>query len=318
MDEIQKIVEGVLKGEKRSIARAITLIENNHPDAAKIISQLYPFTGKAYVIGVTGPAGSGKSTLIQKMVQELRRMGKTVGIVAVDPTSPFTGGAFLGDRIRMQALSLDEGVFIRSMASRESVGGLAKATKDAVRILDASGKDYVIVETIGAGQLEIDVVKVAHTIVVVLAPGLGDEIQAIKAGLMEIGDIFVINKADRENADKAVIDLLSAFELNAEKKWKPPVVKTVALTGEGVNELLNEIERHRKFLESGVFEDKRRKLVEAELTEAISRKVAETLVLKLKSEGEFQKLVEQIMERKKDPYTIAEELVKRKIEGKEA
>ena len=196
MAEIEKLVQGILAGEKRSIARAITIIENNGQKAQKIISAIYPHTGKAYIIGITGPAGSGKSTLIEKIVRKLRKDGKSVGIVAVDPTSPFTGGAFLGDRIRMQNLSLDEGVFIRSMASRNSLGGLAKATKDAIKVLDASGKDYVIVETVGAGQLEVDIVKVAHTVIVVLAPGFGDEIQAIKAGLMEIGDIFVINKAD--------------------------------------------------------------------------------------------------------------------------
>ena len=314
--EIEKLVQGVLAGEKKSIARAITLIENEGKDCQKIISAIYPYTGKAYVIGVTGPAGSGKSTLIEKIVKELRKNGNTVGIVAVDPTSPFTGGAFLGDRIRMQNLSLDDGVFIRSMASRNSLGGLAKATKNAVRILDASGKDYIIVETVGAGQLEVDIVKVAHTVIVVLAPGFGDEIQAIKAGLMEIGDIFVINKADRENADRAVIDLLSAIELNTHKTWKPPVIKTVALTGEGVNELLKAIEEHRKYLQTGPLEEKRRKRVEAELLEAISQRITETLIVELRKNGKLEELVKKVMDRKADPYSVAEEILKEKVSKK--
>ncbi|MCD6432329.1 methylmalonyl Co-A mutase-associated GTPase MeaB, partial [Candidatus Bathyarchaeota archaeon] len=204
---MEEIVQGVLAGDRRSIAKAITIIENNPEKAHRIIASIYPHTGKAHVIGITGPGGSGKSTLIEKIIREYRRRGKTVGVIAVDPTSPFTGGAFLGDRIRMQELSVDEGVFIRSMATRNYLGGIARATKDAVKVLDASGRDVVIVETVGAGQSEVEIIKVAQTIVVVFAPGLGDEIQAIKAGVMEIGDIFVVNKADRENVDKSVMDI---------------------------------------------------------------------------------------------------------------
>ena len=314
--EIEKLIQGILAGEKRSIARAITIIENDGQKAQKIISAIYPHTGKAYVIGITGPAGSGKSTLIEKIVKKLRENGKSVGIVAVDPTSPFTGGAFLGDRIRMQTLSLDKGVFIRSMASRNSLGGLAKATKDAIKVLDAAGKDYIIVETVGAGQLEVDVVKVAHTVIVVLAPGFGDEIQAIKAGLMEIGDIFVINKADRENADRAVIDLLSALELNTEKKWKPQVIKTVALTGEGIDDLLKAVEEHRKYLEAGELEKKRRKRAEAELLEAISQRLKDTIIAELKKDKTLESFIEKIMNRESDPYTVADILLQEKIKGK--
>ena len=314
--EIEKLIQGILAGEKRSIARAITIIENDGQKAQKIISAIYPYTGKAYVIGITGPAGSGKSTLIEKIVKKLRENGKSVGIVAVDPTSPFTGGAFLGDRIRMQTLSLDKGVFIRSMASRNSLGGLAKATKDAIKVLDAAGKDYIIVETVGAGQLEVDVVKVAHTVIVVLAPGFGDEIQAIKAGLMEIGDIFVINKADRENADRAVIDLLSALELNTEKKWKPQVIKTVALTGEGIDDLLKAVEEHRKYLEAGELEKKRRKRAEAELLEAISQRLKDTIIAELKKDKTLESFIEKIMNRESDPYTVADILLQEKIKGK--
>ena len=316
MTEIDNLVQGILAGEKRSIARAITIIENNGEKAQKIISAIYPYTGKAYVIGITGPAGSGKSTLIEKIVKKLRENGKSVGVVAVDPTSPFTGGAFLGDRIRMQNLSLDKEVFIRSMASRNSLGGLAKATKDAIKVLDAAGKDYIIVETVGAGQLEVDIVKVAHTVIIVLAPGFGDEIQAIKAGLMEIGDIFVINKADRENADRAVIDLLSALELNTKRKWKPQVIKTVALTGKGVDELLKAIEEHKKYLEAGELEEKRRKRIEAELLEAISQRLTDTIIAELKTDKKLESFIEKIMNRESDPYTIADMLLKEKIKRK--
>ncbi|HDD70071.1 MAG TPA: methylmalonyl Co-A mutase-associated GTPase MeaB, partial [Candidatus Bathyarchaeota archaeon] len=198
MSKTEEIVQGVLAGNKRSIAKAITLIENNAPEAKKLLAHVYSHTGKAHIIGITGPGGSGKSTLIEKIVREYRRNGKKVGVIAVDPTSPFTGGAFLGDRIRMQELSTDEDVFIRSMATRNYLGGIARATKDAVKVLDASGKDVIIVETVGAGQSEVEIIKIADSVVVIHAPGLGDEIQAIKAGLMEIADIFVVNKADRE------------------------------------------------------------------------------------------------------------------------
>ncbi|RJS82656.1 methylmalonyl Co-A mutase-associated GTPase MeaB, partial [Candidatus Bathyarchaeota archaeon] len=190
MSKTEEIVQGVLAGNKRSIAKAITLIENNDPEAKKLLAHVYSHTGKAHIIGITGPGGSGKSTLIEKIVREYRRNGKKVGVIAVDPTSPFTGGAFLGDRIRMQELSTDEDVFIRSMATRNYLGGIARATKDAVKVLDASGKDVIIVETVGAGQSEVEIIKIADSVVVIHAPGLGDEIQAIKAGLMEIADIF--------------------------------------------------------------------------------------------------------------------------------
>ena len=304
---IEQLVNEVLKGDRRSIARAITLVENNSPEAQEVISSLYPHTGKTYIIGVTGPTGSGKSTLIEKLAKELRRKGKTVGIVCVDPTSPFTGGAFLGDRVRMQELSVDEGVFIRSMATRGNPGGLARATKDAVRILDASGKDVVIVEAVGAGQSEVDIIKVAHTILVVLPPGLGDEIQAIKAGIMEIGDVFVANKADRENADKTVTDIESMLNMAPEKdEWRPPVIKTVAITGEGITELLNKIDQHREYLETGALELRRKQRVEAELVEAIKQRVTESVLRELKERGKFDELIHKILTREMDPYSAAD------------
>lgn len=311
---IDEIVKGVLAGDRRSIARAITIAEDNTPEAQKLIAAIYPHTGKAHIIGLTGPGGSGKSTLIEKMVREYRRKGKTVGVVAVDPSSPFTGGAFLGDRIRMQELSTDEGVFIRSMATRNYAGGIAKATKDAVKILDAAGKDIILVETVGAGQSEVEIIKVAQSIVVIHAPGLGDDIQAIKAGLMEIADIFVVNKADRENADKAAMDIQAMLQLNNKKTaWKPPILKTTALTGEGVSQLIEKLEEHKNFLEK---EEERRKSLlraEAELVEAIKEKIVNVVINELKKEEKFEDLLHKILDKKIDPASAAEKLLHGKL-----
>jgi LAO/AO transport system kinase len=315
---VQQLADAVLRGDRRAIARAITLVENGSPEAQKIVSQLYPHTGKAQVIGVTGPGGAGKSTLVEKIIRELRRGGKTVGIVAVDPTSPFSGGAFLGDRIRMQDLSTDEGVFIRSMATRNNPGGLAKATKDAVRILDASGRDVVIVETVGAGQSEVDIIKIAQTVVVVLAPGLGDEIQAIKAGIMEIGDIFVVNKADRENAGKAVTDIQAMLGLgNHESGWTPAIIKTVAITGEGTSQLLEKIDEHRRHLEKGEAGIRQKRIVEAELVEAIKQKAAEHILETLRRSGKLDTLVSRILAKETDPLTAAEKVLAEQIKRKD-
>lgn len=320
MTKTEEIAKGVLSGNRRSIARAISIIENNEPETPELIAKIYPHTGKAHIIGLTGAGGAGKSTLIEKIVKEYRRRGKTVGVVAVDPTSPFTGGAFLGDRIRMQELSTDEGVFIRSMATRNYAGGIAKATKDAVKILDAAGKDVIIVETVGAGQSEVEIIKVAQTIVVIHAPGLGDEIQAIKAGIMEIADIFVVNKADRENANKAVIDIQSNLQLNnKESPWKPSVLKTIALTGEGVPELLDKIEEHRCFL-AGDLTCKKASLrtkAEAELIDAIREKLTASFIEELKKEDRFDRLIHEIMEKKTDPASAAEKLVKKAVRDAE-
>lgn len=292
----------------------MSLLENEASEAPKIISKLYPHSGKAHVVGITGPGGSGKSTLVGALIKELRRQGKTVGVVAVDPSSPFTGGAFLGDRIRMQEFSVDEGVFIRSMATRNSLGGLAKATKDVVLVLDASGKDVIIVETVGAGQSEVDVIKVAHTVVVVFAPGLGDEIQAIKAGIMEIGDIFVINKADRENANKAVSDIEAMLKLNSKKEgWTPPIVKTVAITGEGTPSLLQKIEEHRKYLQLGMLEEKHKKRIEMELIEALKERVTKAVIEELKMDGQLEVLKNKILARETDPYSAVNDVLEKKL-----
>jgi len=315
LSKVEEIAKGVLAGDKRSIAKAITIVENKPEEAQRLIAAIYPHTGKAHIIGLTGPGGAGKSTLIEKMVREYRRRGKTVGVIAVDPTSPFTGGAFLGDRIRMQELTMDEGVFIRSMATRNNPGGIAKATKDAVKILDAAGKDVIIVETVGAGQSEVDIVKVAQTVVVVHAPGLGDEIQAIKAGLMEIADIFVVNKADRENADKTVIDIQAVLQLDDRvKAWNPPIVKTVAVTGEGVPQLLDKIEEHRQFLQRELLQKRSWEKAQAELVEAIRDKVTSSIIEKLKREKRFEKILQQIVNREIDPATAAEKLLNQEME----
>jgi LAO/AO transport system kinase len=318
LNKTEEIVNGVLAGNKRSIAKAITAIENCTSQGQELITKLFPYTGKAHVIGLTGAGGAGKSTLIEKIVREYRSRGKTVGVVAVDPTSPFSGGAFLGDRIRMAELSTDEGVFIRSMATRNYAGGIARATKDAVKVLDAAGKNIVIVETVGAGQSEVEIIKVAQTIIVVHAPGLGDEIQAIKAGIMEIADIFVVNKADREDADKAVIDIQSNLQLsNKQTAWKPPVLKTTAITGEGVRELVDKTEEHRYFLEGNT--ECRTALLknraEAELVEAIKEKVADTLIDELRRKGKLDELLQRILEKKVDPTSAAEKVLKETLKN---
>lgn len=318
MNKTQEIVNGVLAGNKRSIAKAITAIENCTNQGQELITKLFPHTGKAHVIGLTGTGGAGKSTLIEKIVREYRSRGKSVGVVAVDPTSPFSGGAFLGDRIRMAELSTDEGVFIRSMATRNYAGGIARATKDAVKVLDAAGKNIVIVETVGAGQSEVEIIKVAQTIIVVHAPGLGDEIQAIKAGIMEIADIFVVNKADRENADKAVIDIQSNLQLsNKQAAWNPPVLKTTAITGEGVRGLVDKAEEHRCFLEGNA--ECRTALLknraEAELVDAIKEKVADTLIDELRRKGKLDELLQRILEKKVDPTSAAEKVLKETLKN---
>jgi LAO/AO transport system kinase len=317
LTRIEEIARGVLAGDRRSTARAITIVENNTAQTQKLITSIYPHTGKAHIIGITGPGGSGKSTLIEKMIRKYRQKDNTVGVIAVDPTSPFTGGAFLGDRIRMQELSTDQGVFIRSMATRNYMGGIAKATRDAVKVLDASGKDIVIVETVGAGQSEVEIIKVAKTVVVLFAPGLGDEIQAIKAGIMEIGDIFVVNKADRENANKAVMDIQAMLQLNnKERAWKPAVMKTVALTGEGVPQVVEKIEEHGLFLEKELERRRSRNKAEAELVEAIKENVASSIIEELKKEGKLEGLLQKILEKEMDPTYAAEKLLNKKFRKK--
>jgi LAO/AO transport system kinase len=307
----QALVERVLRGDARAGARLISLVENAAPEAVLALKQLYARTGRAYVVGITGPPGSGKSTLTDQLTHQLRRMQKTVGIIAVDPTSPFTGGAILADRIRMQRHSLDDGVFIRSMATRGHLGGLTRATNDVVDILDAMGKEFILIETVGVGQDEIDIVRTAHTTLVVAVPGLGDEIQAIKAGIMEIGDLFVVNKADRDGADRAVLDLEMMLEHgSSDSGWRPRVYRTVAARGEGVEQLTQGILEHREFL----FEEQAHRLKGKERSRSVFRALLQDRVTaraleRLAGNGGLEALVERIARRDTDPYTAVEEVL---------
>jgi LAO/AO transport system kinase len=310
LTDVERLCQGVLRGDRRSTARLITIIEDGLPEARKAISLLYPHTGGAHVIGVTGPPGVGKSSLIEKLIQLIRVGGETVGVVAVDPTSPYSGGAFLGDRVRMQGLGTDDGVFIRSMATRGGHGGVARATRDAVKVLDASGKDYVIVETVGAGQSEVEVIRVAETVVVVLSPVMGDEIQALKAGMMEIGDVFVVNKSDLPGSDLVIADIRSMLSMKkAGAGWEPPILRTVATTGEGVETLLDSVISHREHRRSPANEGIRRQSVEEMLSLTLRDRAAERLIARMRTRGDLDRAVERVLNREIDHYTAAEELL---------
>jgi LAO/AO transport system kinase len=301
----------VLQGDPRSIARLITLAENNSSQAASVLKEIHPYTGKAYVIGITGVMGSGKSTLIYELTREYRKKGLNVGIIAIDPTSPFSGGALLGDRIRMMELATDNGVFIRSMGTRGMLGGLASAVYDVVEILDASGKDIILVETVGVGQAEVDIIKIADTTLVVLVPGLGDSIQTIKAGIMEIADIYVVNKADRSGVEQAVAELESLIEIVCSgKDRKTPVLTTIAKQNKGILELLKEIENHKKYLKkTKLFDAKRRKRYEAELVEIIRKRLMNFIFDESTFKGKVESLIDKIGKKEVDPYSAADEIL---------
>jgi LAO/AO transport system kinase len=306
---LDELVRGVLERRPRALGRAISLLEDagsrTAADRRRLVERLYGRTGRARVVGITGPPGGGKSTLVDRLARRCREQGSTVGILAVDPSSPFTGGAVLGDRIRMQSHYTDPGVFIRSMATRGALGGLARASRDAVDLLDAAGFDWVLVETVGVGQDEVDVVRTVDTVVVVTVPGLGDEIQAIKAGVLEIADVFVLNKADREGVDRAFKDLQMMLSIGEHGPWLPPILKTVARSDEGIAAVLGETERHYEHLvASGELASRRRShlrlRVEALLKERVV--VAADLVLGLDRE------VERGFAEKADPYRVADRL----------
>ena len=313
---IDELIERMLKGDKRAAARLITLVENDDEKAAEIVKKIYRHTGKAHIVGITGPPGSGKSTLLDKLIKAARAEGKIVGVIAIDPTSPFTGGALLGDRIRMQRHSTDPGVFIRSMATRGSLGGLAKATNDAIKVLDAFGCDVIFVETVGVGQIEVDIVKTADTVVLTTVPGLGDDIQAIKAGLTEIADIFVVNKADKEGADATVFELELMLDIEKEKwkdSWRPKILKTIAMTGRGVKELWEVIREHREYLlKTGKIAENKKFRAEEEVKTIVSSMIAKRIGRKMQ-EDELMFLIDKILSREIDPYSAAEVVLEKSL-----
>ncbi len=312
-ENLKNWVAQILAGDARAISRAVTLIENRDPGADDLLKALFPHTGRAFRIGITGSPGTGKSTLVDRLAAHYRAAGKTVGIIAVDPSSPFTGGAILGDRIRMLRHAEDEGTFIRSMASRGYLGGLAQATGDVSLLLDAAGKDVILIETVGVGQGEIEVVRVADCTLVVLTPGMGDDVQNLKAGLMEIADIFVINKSDREGAERFEEQLLAVLGLVSERDgWKPVVVRTIATQDQGTDDLLAQITRFRGHLEKDRERPSRERDYWREwLLRLLQTRLAERALGKSLGEAEFDRLVSDVAARKIDPYSAVNEILSR-------
>ena len=310
------LAKKILEGDIRAASRLMRDIDDRQPGAMEALKELYPRTGKAYVIGITGPPGSGKSTMVDKMIDIFRKEGKKVGIIAVDPTSPFTGGAILGDRIRMQRHATDEGVFIRSLATRGCLGGLSRSTLDIIHVMDAMGKDIILVETVGVGQDEVDIVNTADTCVVVLVPGLGDDIQSIKAGIIEIGDVFVINKADREGADKVEKDLRMVLEMGRRKDdgWEPLIFRTEATLGKGIFELVYGIYRHRQALEKNrTFEKRLWERTKATFLSVLETEVMTHLMENMEREGTWEPLLNDLMKRRTDPYSATETILAKEL-----
>lgn len=310
-NRVQDLANRVRGGELRALARAISIVEDRAPESTELLKALFPRSGKAVLLGLTGSPGAGKSTLVDQIAREYRKQGKTIGIIAVDPTSPFSGGAILGDRIRMQSHYADAGIYIRSMATRGSLGGLASTTADVATVLDASGRDLVMIETVGVGQDEVDIVTLADVTVVVLVPGMGDDVQTIKAGIMEIADVFIINKSDREGAERVEREIRAMQSLATRKdNWTPPIVKTVASDGTGVPEALQAIESYRTYLsKSDLGRDRRvaswRKRIAEMLRDALFQRVVTSYL----GDGEADRLAAAVVEHECDPYSLVEEIV---------
>lgn len=306
-------VAEILQGTPLAVSRVITWLENEDERARVLMKELYPHTGNAYILGITGSPGTGKSTLTDGVAWQLRQRDLTVGIVAVDPSSPFTGGALLGDRIRMTRHSEDKGVFIRSMATRGALGGLAQFTQGATKVLDASGKDFVVIETVGVGQDEVDVMRVADTTCVVLVPGLGDVIQSMKAGIMEIADIYVVNKSDHPGADQLYSEIMYRVDQDVHmrgRKWVPPVIKTIAVEGKGEDVLLDAIMQHRTYLEeSGELIEKRRDRTRQETLQMIHHELFRIIRERLSENSKIENMVKEILDHKLSPYNVVEEVV---------
>ncbi|MBP2663873.1 MAG: transport system ATPase [Firmicutes bacterium] len=322
MEELSK---RVLAGDIRAASRLIRNLEDQIPDTYVAIKELFTATGNSHIVGITGAPGAGKSTLIDELIAAYRKKEKTVGVLAVDPTSPFTGGAILGDRIRMLRHAEDSGVFVRSLATRGSMGGLSKAVGEAIHVVEASGKEKVIVETCGVGQQEVDIINHAHTVVVVLVPGMGDDVQAIKAGLMEIADIFVINKADRDGANKLYQELLNIASLSrngdtaSSEQWTIPVMKVESIAeplkfAESVNLLCDKIEEHYQYLvKSKLLSNRLRRKTTAELNEALWGSILQPILQELNDGGEMESMVEKLVNKEIDPYTLAEQVAQRYV-----
>lgn len=312
------IIAQIRQGDIRATARLLRALDEGEPQAREVLKGLYPYTGRAHVVGITGSPGVGKSTLTDKMIQYLREQDQTVGVVAVDPTSPFSGGAILGDRIRMQRHATDAGVFIRSLATRGHFGGLTASARAVINVLDAMGKDFILVETVGVGQDEVDIVHAAHTTIVVTVPGMGDDIQAIKAGILEIGDLFVVNKADREGADRTYQDLITMIDLRqaaaADEGWRPQVFQTEAPKNIGVSELMAAILAHRDFLHRDGGRHLAQRLaprLRQELLDLILQGIKDTVLPRLLAEVPLDQVLTDIAARQTDPYSVADEIVSR-------
>ncbi len=304
------LVDNMLAGNQRALARLISRVEQNHADVPAIMKRIYPALDRAYCVGITGPPGAGKSTVTDKLTAHARQQGKTVGIIAVDPTSPFSGGAVLGDRIRMQQHYLDDGVFIRSMATRGSHGGLSHTAKGVMKLLDAYGKDLIMVETVGVGQTELDIVETADTTVVLLVPEGGDTVQTMKAGIMEIADIFVVNKADRDGADRMAMELRILVHMHGHETWEIPVLSTQAHTNGGIPELYDTLEQHlAMLLDTGQLVQRRRERRRRELLELLQHRLLTSLLERLEKDESLLALVDKVQEATLDPYTAAQDIL---------